>query len=154
VRSQNVLLQRLPGEARFVWAALGALLAWREQDVRVTLDENAPREFTTNLLVFSNSRYAGGGMLFAPNASPDDGWFDALLSGGLKRRHILRELPRIRRGGHVANPKVFIQQARCARVEGRNGAQFTVEADSNPRGQTPLDLKILPGCLRIISPPA
>lgn len=152
VRSQGAWLRRLPGEARFVAAALGALAAWRERAVRVVLDDGAAREFTTNLLVFSNTRYAGGGMMFAPNAQPDDGWFDALLTAGLARRHILRELPRIRAGGHVANPRVTIQQTRHARVEGADGAQSAIEADSNPRGATPLELSVRRGALKVVAP--
>jgi diacylglycerol kinase family enzyme len=151
VRAQNGWLQKLPGGARFVWGALGALRAWRERPARVTLDDEPPREFTTNLLTFANSPYAGGGMMFAPAAKLDDGRLDALLSGGLGRAEILRELPRIRSGGHVANPKVTIPQARRARVETLDTAQFTVEADSNLRGVTPLEMRVMPQSLRVLA---
>jgi YegS/Rv2252/BmrU family lipid kinase len=150
VRGQAAWLQKLPGEARFVWAALGALRVWRERPVRVSLDEEEPRSFATNLLAFANSRFAGGGMIFAPNAQLDDGWLDAVLSTRLSRAGIVRELPRIRYGGHVANPKVTIRQARRVRVATAPGAEFMVEADSNLRGHTPLDLRVMPGALQVV----
>ena len=150
VRAQGTLLQQLPGGVRFVWAALGALAAWREQPVSVTLDDNAPRRFATNLLTFANSPYAGGGMMFAPNAQLDDSWLDALLSGGLSRAGILRELPRIRHGGHVANPKVTIRQARRVSVTAPDDTPFYIEADSNLLGQTPLTLRVMPGTLQVV----
>ena len=151
VRAQRGLLQKMPGGARFALAALSALRDWRERGVRVTLDDETPRDFTTNLLTFANSPYAGGGMMFAPAAKLDDGLLDALLSSGLSRAEILRELPRIRSGGHIANPKVTLAQARFVRVEMLDDAPFTVEADSNLRGATPLELRVMPQSLRVIT---
>lgn len=150
VREQNRLWHGLPGGVRFVGAALAALSAWREQPVTVTCDDAAPRHFATNLLAFANSRYAGGGMMFAPAARLDDGYFDALLTGGLTRREILRELPRIRHGGHVANPKVTLQTVRRVCVETHGGAAWQVEADSNLLGSTPLELRVMPAALRVL----
>lgn len=151
VASQGNVMRRLPGEARFVSAACGALAAWRERRVRVHIDESEVFEGQTNLLAVANGIYAGGGMMFAPDARNDDGLLDLLLSHDLTRATILRELPRIRRGEHVANERVRLVKATHARVEtDKPEDALLVEADGNVRGHTPAEFRILPGALRVI----
>jgi diacylglycerol kinase (ATP) len=152
VASQGNVMRRLPGEARFVSAACGALLAWRERRVRVHIDESEVFEGQTNLLAVANGIYAGGGMMFAPDARNNDGLLDLLLSHDLTRATILRELPRIRRGEHLANEHVRIVKARHVRVEtGKPEDALLVEADGNVRGHTPAEFRILPGAIRVVS---
>ncbi|HKC63664.1 MAG TPA: diacylglycerol kinase family protein [Pyrinomonadaceae bacterium] len=152
VAAQQSVMRNLPGEARFVSAALGALAAWRERRVRITIDESEPIESSTNLIAVANSTYAGGGMMFAPHARTDDGLIDLMLTHDLKRRSILRELPRIRRGEHLSNPKVRIIKARHVRIETKTTEDsLLVEADGNLRGHTPAEFRIVPSALRVIS---
>jgi YegS/Rv2252/BmrU family lipid kinase len=151
VASQRAMMKRLPGEARFVSAAFGALVAWRERQVRVRVDDGGTVESSTNLLAVANSTYAGGGMLFAPDAHVDDGLIDLMLTHDLKRSTILRELPRIRRGEHLNNPRVQIVQAKHVRVETVEPQdRLLVEADGNVRGHTPAEFRIMPKSLRVI----
>jgi YegS/Rv2252/BmrU family lipid kinase len=151
VASQSRLMQRLPGEARFVAAACRALALWRERRVRVLIEDRAEIECTSNLIAVANGIYAGGGMMFAPEARVDDCLMDILMACGLTRAAILRELPRIRRGGHLSNPKVYTTKAARLRVETFSPRDaLPVEADGNVRGQTPAEFRIVPGALRVI----
>jgi len=151
VASQRAMMKRLPGEARFVSAAFGALAAWRERQVRIRVDDGEAVETSTNLLAVANSTYAGGGMLFAPDALVDDGLIDLMLTHGLKRSTILRELPRIRRGEHLNNPRVQIIHAKHVRVETIEPQEtLLVEADGNVRGHTPAEFRIMPKAIKII----
>jgi diacylglycerol kinase (ATP) len=151
VASQGRALKQLPGEARFVAAAFGALAAWRERRVRVLVDDHQVTEDQTNLLAIANGLYAGGGMMFSPEARTDDGLIDLVLTHDLTRAAILRELPRIRRGGHVSNPRVRIFKARHVRIETEGTEnQLLVEADGNVRGHTPAEFHVMPNALRVI----
>jgi diacylglycerol kinase (ATP) len=151
VASQGSAMKRLPGEARFVAAAIRALAAWRERKARVVIDESEPIEHTTNLLAVANGIYAGGGMLFAPDARVDDGLIDFMLTHDLTRSIILRELPRIRRGEHLANPNVSIVRAVRVKVETETTKDaLLVEADGNVRGHTPAEFQIMHGALKIV----
>ncbi|HEX8493886.1 MAG TPA: diacylglycerol kinase family protein [Pyrinomonadaceae bacterium] len=153
VAAQSRLMRLMPGEARFTAAACGALLAWRERRVRVIVDDEPALECSSNLLAVANGIYAGGGMMFAPDARPDDGAMDVLLACDASRATILRELPRIRRGAHLSNPKV--RAVRCARVSIEtliSDDPLLVEADGNVRGHTPARFQIMPAAIRIISP--
>lgn len=152
VARQKGFTLRLPGEARFVQAALGALVGWRERRATLSIENGASTqiECTSNLIAISNGAYAGGGMMFAPGARVDDGKMDVVIaSGGLTRGMILRELPRIRRGAHLANPRVRVIQAESVRVTTPE-ENLLVEADGNLRGQTPASFRIMPRALSII----
>ena len=152
VASQGRGMKQLPGEARFVAAAFGALAAWRERSVRITIDDYEVVENRTNLLAVANGLYAGGGMMFSPVALTDDGLIDLVLTRDLTRATILRELPRIRRGEHVSNLRVRIVKARHIIIEtDKPEDALLVEADGNVRGHTPAEFRIIPGALRVIA---
>jgi YegS/Rv2252/BmrU family lipid kinase len=152
VAAQGALMRRLPGEVRFTAAACGALIAWRERRVRVRVDDGPAFECSSNLLAVANGVYAGGGMMFAPGARPDDGLIDLLLASDITRATILRELPRIRRGAHLDNKSV--RTLRCTRVSIETLAHdaLPVEADGNVRGHTPAHFQIMPATIRLVAP--
>lgn len=151
VAAQSSLMRRLPGEARFTAAALGALAAWRERHVRVTIDDNSVFECNSNLLAVANGVYAGGGMMFAPNARTDDGKADFLMACGISRATILRELPRIRTGKHLHNPNVRYAKAARIRIETfAPDDALLIEADGNVRGHTSAEFRVMPHALRIV----
>jgi YegS/Rv2252/BmrU family lipid kinase len=149
VGAQGRMMQKLPGEARFVAAALGALAAWKEQPVRIVVDDDEVIECDSNLLAVANGTFAGGGMMFAPEAEVDDGFFDLLVSRDLSRATILRELPRIRSGLHISNPKVRVLKGKKVTITTTAGA-LPVEADGNVRGATPAEFRIVPAALRVL----
>src|SRR5205085_10659702 len=124
-----------------------------ERMVRITVDDSEAVESSTNLLALANGIYAGGGMMFAPRARVDDGLIDLMLTHDLTRSNILRELPRIRRGEHLANADVRIIQATHVRVETDTIKDaLLVEADGNVRGHTPAEFQIIPKAMSVIVP--
>jgi diacylglycerol kinase (ATP) len=151
VAAQGSLMRSLSGEARFLVAAIGALAAWRERRVRVSVDENIVIECLMNLVGVVNGPFAGGGMMLSPKAQIDDGKVDVVTACGLTRAAVVRELPRIHSGGHVANPKVRITQGTRVRVETFTRADgLLIEADGNVRGRTPVEFRIMPAALRFV----
>lgn len=89
--------------------------------------------------------------MLSPGARSDDGKLDVVTASGLSRLEIIRELPRIHRGGHVANPKVRIVQGEHVRVETftPNDA-LLIEADGNVRGKTPVEFRVMPKAINIV----
>ncbi len=151
VAAQGKSMRKFSGEARFVAAALGALAAWRERPVTVRVDDETTIEGPMNLVAVANARYAGGGMMLSPDAEIDDGRLDVVTARGLARAEILRELLRIRKGGHVANKKVKIFQGQRVNIQtsGKENA-LLIEVDGNVSGRTPADYAIMPLSLRIV----
>ena len=153
VATQGKFMRNFSGEFRFVFAAVGALAAWRERRVRVSVDGRTVVDGPMNLAGVANGLYAGGGMMLSPEARIDDGKLDVITASGLSRANIVTELSRIHTGGHVNNPKVTITQGIIARIETLLVQDaMPLEADGNVRGVTPVQFQVMPASLRFIWP--
>jgi diacylglycerol kinase (ATP) len=151
VAAQGNGVRRLSGEARFALAALQSLAAWRNRRVRIELDGQLWRECRTNLIAVVNGPFAGGGMNFVPAADPGDGRLDVATACELSRASVVRELARIHRAGHLANPNVLLTAGAHVRIETPDeGDSLSLEADGDPRGRTPVELRVMPAALRIV----
>ena len=149
VAAQGALMRRFSGEFRFVFAAVGALAAWRERRVRVTVDHRVVADGPMNLVGVANGLYAGGGMMFSTEAKLDDGKLDVVTASGLTRANVVTELSRIHTGGHLKNPKVTLTQGTQARIETLLLQDaMPLEADGNVRGVTPVEFRVLPRALQ------
>jgi diacylglycerol kinase (ATP) len=151
VASQGSKMRRLPGEARFAWAALRSLAAQRRVPARVSVDGERLVECELNLVAVANAPFAGGGMNFAPGASVCDGLLDVVTVCRLSRLGLVRELARVHRGGHLANPKVKLSRGTHVRVEAFDDADsLSIEADGDVRGRTPVEFRVMPSALRVV----
>jgi len=151
VAAQGKFMRKFSGEARFAAAALAALAGWRERRVRVSIDDLEVIDGNMNLAAVANARYAGGGMMLSPQAKVDDGRLDVVTASGLNRAHVVRELARIHKGGHVRNPKVRIVQGEGVSIETFSTEDaMPIEVDGNVRGVTPVEFRVMPGALRFV----
>jgi YegS/Rv2252/BmrU family lipid kinase len=152
VAAQGKFMRNFSGEFRFVFAAVGALAAWRERRVRVTVDGRTVVDGPMNLVAVANALYCGGGMMFSPDARLDDGKLDVITASGLSRANVVTELSRVHTGGHVNNPKVTITQGTIARIETLMVQDaMPLEADGNVRGVTPVQFQVMPGALQFLA---
>lgn len=151
VAAQGKFIRNFSGEFRFVFAAVGALAAWRERRVIVTVDGRTIVDGPMNLVAVANALYAGGGMMLSPEARLDDGKLDVITASGLSRANVVTELSRVHTGGHVNNPKVTITQGEIVRIETLMLQDaMPLEADGNVRGVTPVQFQVLPAALRFV----
>jgi diacylglycerol kinase family enzyme len=150
------------GKARFSLAAIRALGRYRNAEVDLILDsgrdsgsdsvassdQNNGRRIrvSSNLIVVGNGRFAGGGMLLAPDACPDDGFLDLVTADGASRVDVIRELPRIRRGGYIKNPKVSARLVRRVSIVGDRALPLDIDGESE--GWTPVTLTVVPSAVR------
>ena len=151
VAAQGKFMRNFSGEFRFVFAAVGALAAWRERRVRVRVDGRVVVDGPMNLAGVANGLYAGGGMMLLPEARVDDGKLDVITASGLTRANVVTELSRIHTGGHVKNPKVTITQGSIVSIETfLMQDAMPIEGDGNVRGVTPVQFQVLPGALQFV----
>lgn len=151
VAAQGGFMRKFSGEFRFVFAAVGALAAWRERRVRVTVEGREVADGPMNLIGVANGLYAGGGMMFSPEARLDDGKLDVVTASGLSRKQVVTELSRIHTGGHVNNPKVTVTQGANVRIETLLLQDaMLLEADGNVKGVTPVEFQVIPRALRFL----
>jgi diacylglycerol kinase family enzyme len=100
----------------------------------------------TNLLVVANGRYAGGGMMLAPQARIDDGLFDIVITDRASRLDVIRELPRIRRGGYIDNPRVSL--LRAPQVSLATDSRVLLDIDGESGNYAPARLSVMPSAIR------
>jgi diacylglycerol kinase (ATP) len=136
--------------ALFVAAAVRALTSYRTTRVRVTLDDGVERTVRSGFLVIANGRYAGAGMKLAPEADPADGLCDVVLTDGVTRWDVIRELPRITRGAHRSHPGVTLYRTRAVTVEADE--PLPLDVDGDPAGSTPLRVTVVPSAVGFLCP--
>lgn len=144
------------GPARYVLALGIELASFRGFDVRIVADGVDVGDAGT-LLAVANSRYIGGGMKIAPDASWEDGLFDVVTARTVPRRTLTRVFPRVYAGTHLSHPAVSVVRAREVLLLPGDGANPrlarppVVHADGEPVGAMPLRLRVVPGALRVLA---
>jgi len=140
---------RLPtwigGRIRFASAAVRALAYYKTNPVAIQAD-NSQVNVESNLIVVANGRFAGGGMMLAPAALIDDGLFDIIITNRASRLDVVRELPRIRRGGYLDNPKV--DMLRAAEVSLVTSRPVPLDIDGESGNYAPARFRLLPSVIR------
>jgi diacylglycerol kinase (ATP) len=147
-RWRNSLPRWIGGRARFSAAALAALGRYKNVRVAMRLDDEREIQISSNLIVVANGKFAGGGMMLAPDAELDDGLLDVIVTDEATRWDVIKELPRIQRGGHLKNPKVTAFRAREVSIESEE--PMAVDLDGETVGFTPANIALLPAAIRFV----
>jgi diacylglycerol kinase family enzyme len=98
-----------------------------------------------------------GGFVLAPHAQLDDGSFDYLHAGRLRRWELLRFLPRMITG-RLPTDHPAISFGRCREVQVQAGSALAIHSDgelfARPEDDIrTVEIRILPGALRIRASP-
>jgi diacylglycerol kinase family enzyme len=98
-------------------------------------------------LTFNNSKYTGGTMLIAPQADTSDGFIEFVRWGPIGRWGLLRTLPKLYDGTHIAHPLATRRAVR--RVEFDLAAPVDVMIDGEIFTLQCRSLEILPAAVDI-----
>ncbi len=149
----NRLPRWLRGHGGYALTLPGALLGFAPQIIKIIQPahdgsssvRHSGRAF---LAAFANAPVFGGGMRIAPRAQMDDGQLDVCVVGDVGKLKLLSMFPTVYAGRHLAIKGVEYFQVGCVRVE--TGVPLDVYADGEYVCQTPIDLKVARGALRVI----
>jgi YegS/Rv2252/BmrU family lipid kinase len=147
-RFANTAPARL-GRLVYVYGALRALATWRPARFDLVLD-GEPLSSVGYSVAACNSGCYGGGMYLAPDAALDDGMLDVVLIASHSRRSFLVTLPKAFKGTHVKHPAVRVLRGGELHVDADR--PFTVYADGDPIGRTPVTIRVVPRALRVLVP--
>ena len=145
----NGMSKALGGKATFFYALTRVFLEWQNTVVDVDLD-GARRSARMHDVIVANGQYHGGAMWLAPEAQPDDGLFDVLLIGDVKKLDFATTAPKLYRGTHLSHPKVDLERARIVTVDARE--RLPIELDGEQVGTTPVRFEVVPGALHVRVP--
>ncbi|WP_121254150.1 diacylglycerol/lipid kinase family protein [Nocardioides ferulae] len=148
--------RRLPQRLQYPVAAVRALAAYRPADVEVVVDGVSHR-YAAATVVVANSAFYGKGMKIAPLAAVEDGRLDVVVIEAASRVSLIRSLPKVYDGGHVALPEVTTLTGRRVEVRADAKVPVPVGGDGEPLGDLPgladppLVVEVRPGVLRILA---
>jgi diacylglycerol kinase (ATP) len=147
VRATTEKFKALGDIPSYLMGLFSTLMSYQNRDISILVDgESGQRRICTVLL--NNGRYAGGGMLPAPNADLGDGFFDLVIIDDITKPDLLMSLPRVYRGTHLTHPKVTLMRAR--EVEIWPTQTSAVQADGELLGEAPARFSIMPAALNVV----
>jgi YegS/Rv2252/BmrU family lipid kinase len=150
VENANASSKRLGGKSTFMAATVKQIIAYRAKPVRMILDDGEPTETRITTVAVANGQYFGGGMWFAPEASPDDGLFDVVTIGEASPAFWLRKGLRLYNGTHLELSQVSHTRCRKVRAEPLVDEPVLIETDGEQPGRLPATFELLPGAIDVL----
>jgi diacylglycerol kinase (ATP) len=80
-------------------------------------------------LSFNNSKYTGGTMLIAPQSDPADGFIEYVRWGPIGRLGLIRMLPRLYDGSHIAHPLASRRAVRRIEFNLQRPVDFMIDGE-------------------------
>jgi diacylglycerol kinase (ATP) len=145
--------RKLGSKLSYAAATVQTTLASSATEVHVQFDEQTERRFRIAEFAVANGRYYGGGMKIAPDAKPDDGFFDVVTIADASAFRILTNAPRLYLGAHLRMDEVTHALAKqvVARPVKKDEV-VRVELDGEVLGRLPATFQITPRALRVRCP--
>jgi diacylglycerol kinase (ATP) len=140
------------GKLTYMMASARSLLRYHDRPVRWRVDGGPWNEERITALCVCNGRYFGAGMMVAPGARMDDGWFDVTVWSGLGFKDFLTKRAMLYDGSHVTLPNTRRVQARVVEAEPVDGSPVQLDVDGEHLGRLPARWSIVPGALRVRVP--
>ena len=135
------------GELGYLAGVLVSLARLRRRPFPLRAD--GTRDERRSLFVaFSNSKYTGGKMMIAPDASIHSGAIEYVHWGPIGRFGLLRNLPGLFDGSHIRHP--LASRRTATRIEFDLGGPVDVVVDGEVLTLEVKSLEVLPGALEVM----
>ncbi|MFC6590688.1 diacylglycerol/lipid kinase family protein [Deinococcus lacus] len=141
----------LPGQARYLWAALGTLAQMRLHQGAVRVDGQVLSSGPTCLCAVMNGTRYGGGFLISPESDPADGRLNVVVGQSLSRARLPAMMLKVAQGRHLAAAQVVHATGQTAAVTWQEPAWLHLDGDVVGE-VTSLQAEVLPGALTLLGP--
>lgn len=137
------------GELGYLLGVLQCLTRLRRRAFPLRADDDTEFDRRRCLfLSFNNSRFTGGKMMIAPQASTNDGLIEYVRWGPIGRMGLLRNLPTLFDGTHIRHPLASRRGVR--RIEFALDAPVDVMVDGEVLTLDCRSVEVLPGVLDVL----
>lgn len=144
----------LKGELLYKITALQQLFRFPGIHLRLNSQAGEQREGDHLMLTVSNGRYFGGGFPIAPDATVFDGRLHACQIHDAKPLTRLNLFNLAEKGLHVTSDRVEILDDVAFRLNFDAPPRFEVDGDVRQSAESTLEVRVLPGVLRVVAPAA
>ncbi|MEO9024166.1 MAG: diacylglycerol kinase family protein [Solirubrobacteraceae bacterium] len=138
------------GNLVYAYGMVRALASWKPASFALELDGGLARTFRGYSVAAANSRFFGGGMMIAPDASLTDGKLEIVLIKEVPRLRYLSLAPTVFLGSHVRQPNIEVLRAESVRISASR--PFTVYADGDPIAELPATVSVKRAAIRVLVP--
>jgi YegS/Rv2252/BmrU family lipid kinase len=146
-RAVNSSSKLLGGKVSFFMASMRTLARWRDQKVRLRVDDGPEESLGITTVAVANGQYFGGGMKVAPDADPSDGQLDVTIWSGYHLKDFVLKSASVYDGRHVR--WAGTRTLRCRRLEATSDEEVLLDVDGEQPGRLPATFTVLPGALRL-----
>lgn len=134
------------GMLPYFYGVLQTLFRFRSVDLTYAIDQGDEITQKAFIVTVANGSRFGGGITIAPDAKVDDGLFDVIVVGDIRKRDLPKRLIGLMRGKILSFPETRFQRARSITFSVPN-MRIDVDGEIIPAKQA--DVRILPGALLI-----
>ncbi len=118
--------------------------------VKIIMDSDEI-EIKPFVVAIANTRLYGGRALIAPDARPDDGFFDVCVVNMIKPRRIIWNLPKLFKGSHTRLPEVKMYRSKNVSIYSSD--PIPIHVDGEPiDSYSEMQFTVIPEALRILTP--
>ncbi len=153
-RRANQMPRWLRGHGGYALALLPLILKFPAFSMRLTQvngDDHSEAEKLTLLAAFANTRFYGDSMRIAPEADFADGKLDICRISTMNPFELFCMFPTVYFGRHLLSPKV--EYSKAERVMVQTEIPLEIYADGEFVSETPAEISVAAGALRVICPP-
>lgn len=138
------------GKVSFVIATVSAMAAWRNVDTVMRIDEIEELDQRLMNCVLANGQYFGGGMRVAPGAQLDDGQFQLVVLGDMKRLGSLPKMGKLYSGNHLDEDGIWHKHVRSLALKLKDSSgRCLLDVDGEQPGKLPASWHVLPQVLHV-----
>ena len=117
------------------------LKRYKSKNVKMIIDNSYEINNKFLIVAIANGRIFGGGMIIAPEAKLDDGYFDVILIEDMKKLEIIKNSRHLYTGSIKKNPKVTIIKAKNIKVY--SDEEVNIEYDGEAGETLPAEFELI-----------
>ena len=148
----NKTTKVLGGKASFALGTLKGLLDYRNQRVRLQVDDILDADLAVTTVAVANGRYFGGSMKIAPQAMLDDGLFDVVAIEGIGPFEFMQYSGRLYRGQHLDLPGIRCVRGKSVTATPLGNTPVLIDVDGEQPGQLPVRYDVVPQAVKVYAP--
>ena len=140
--------KKLGAKFAFLWATFTTVITYNNKPVRIQVDDSFDKVVNVCMAAVCNGQFFGGSMRIAPNARPDDGLFDVIVTHDLSTLDVFRGTKKLYKGKHMDEDNVTTMRGRKVVASPTDEAgEVLLDVDGEAPGRLPATFEILPNAI-------
>jgi diacylglycerol kinase (ATP) len=148
---EHMKIQRVSGELRYYLALIKGIIKLKAWQMSITWDDG---EYVgpTYLLSICNGPRTGG-MMIAPGATMDDGYFDIVLAPEVPKTTVISFLLKLTQGTHIDQDMTTFERTKTVKITSEPGTPIHADGEILTEAAHEIMYDILPKKLTMLVPP-